>query len=141
MGDSNQAGPGRKQGGQGIEVEGAVSEMDRHSAHYYTALCEVHPWGDVGVVVEVRDEHFVAGREGTAQRAANAVGQGGHVRSECDLVGRGSTEEGSHVRTSQVYHLVGALAGEEQAAMISVRGEKVVANAVNRMSWDLGARR
>ena len=79
MGDGDEAGFGGDQGGEGVHIEGAVFEVDGGAVDGNAERLEVGPRGDVGVVVEVGDNHFVAGGEEAGQAPAEGVGEGGHV--------------------------------------------------------------
>ncbi len=63
-------------------------------ANRYSFFFEREPGRDIGVVIEARDQDFVAGAKVAADRARHRVRQRGHVGAEDDFVGAAIQEVG-----------------------------------------------
>ena len=78
---------------QRVEVERAVGRVDRSDANLEPAvLGGPEPGADVGVVVELGDDHLVPGLEGARDRVREQEVERGHVGAEGDLAGLGPHE-------------------------------------------------
>ena len=80
---------------------------------------EREPGRNVGVVIEARDQDFVAGAEVAADRARHHIGQRGHVGAEDDFIG-GAVEEVGHGGAGFGDHGVGVAAGGVGSAGVGV---------------------
>ena len=99
-----------------------------------SAMCE--PRGNIGVVVEARDDDFVSGLEVAANRAGDGEGQRGHVGTEDDFVGAAVQEVG-HGAARLGDHGVGAAAGGVGSAGVGVVVAQIVGDGVDDALRDL----
>ena len=91
---------------------------------------EREPGRDVGVVIEARDQDFVAGAEVAADGAGHGEGQRGHVGAEDDFVGA-AVEEICHGGARIGEHGIGVAAGGVGSASVGVVAAQVVGDGVD----------
>ena len=96
---------------------------------------EREPGGNVGVVIETRDQDFVAGSEVAAadlatKGAGDGVGERGHVGAEDDFVS-GAVQEVGHGGAGFGEHGVGIAAGGVGSAGVGVVAAQVVGDGVD----------
>jgi len=88
-------GASRQVAGELGRVDDALGEVDGNLAHGGPAVGGgQHPRGDVGIVVEARDQHLVARAEAAAEDPRGVHRQRRHVGAEHDLVRLGAEERG-----------------------------------------------
>ena len=80
---------------EGVPVEGAGLEVDGDLADDCAALGQPHPRAAVGLVVELRDHHLVAGADVARDRVAEQEGERRHVGAVGDLVPGAAKEVGA----------------------------------------------
>src|SRR6185369_7921176 len=112
-------GPAVKLLRQVSHVEGAVFLVNIHEADGDAALLQRPPRRDVGVVIEVSEQNFVARPEFAAEGAAEGEGQSGHVGTEDHLI-RVAGKEIRHGGAGAGNDSVGAAAGGIGAAGVGV---------------------
>ena len=67
-----------------LVVERPVLQPDKGRVDRHPALFGGHhPWGDVGVVVELGDHYPISFAPGASERPAQGEGETGHVLPEC----------------------------------------------------------
>ena len=102
-----------------LDVERAVSGVDFCPTNRHAFFFEREPGGDVGVVIEARDQDFVAGAEVAADRARHRIGQRGHVGAEDDFIGA-AVQKVSHGGAGFGEHGVSVAAGRVGSAGVGV---------------------
>ena len=114
-----------------VEVERAVGRVDRGDADHQAAVLRgPEPRADVGVVVELRDDHLVAGRERARDRVREEEVERRHVGAEGDLAGLGAEEVGRRLVGGGEQRVGLARAGEG-AAGVRVRALQVAAHRLD----------
>jgi hypothetical protein len=88
------------------------------------------PGRNVGVVIEARDQDFVARLQFAADRARDHVGQRSHVLSEDDFVGT-AMQEVSHGGAGGCDHGIGAASGGVGSGGVGVVAAQVVGDGVD----------
>jgi len=107
-----------------------LSPADGHSFFF-----EREPRGDVGVVIQARNQNFVAGTKLASadlptKAAGNGVGQRGHVRAEDNFVGA-TVQKVAHGGAGFAKHGVGVAAGSVGPASIGVVVPQVIRDRVD----------
>ena len=111
-----------------IDLPGLAIHARAADDHAALALQRA-PWRDVAVMIELGDEHFVAGLPGSAEGAAEVEGERGHVRAEDNLLRRG-VEESRARRARAGDDRVGLAAGRIRPVRVRVVVEEVVGHGV-----------
>jgi len=122
---------------EAVEVERAVVEPWLPGADDRLVVSRRrNPRVDVRLVVEAADHDLVAGPQRRADRARHVERQRGHVRAQPDLGGV-DTEEVGERRVRVRDDRIGALRGQERAAVIGVRLPVVAGDGVDHRLRDL----
>ena len=122
---------------RGVERRVVVADVDPPDGGA-GVLGGEHPRPDVGVVVEPRHHHLVAGPERPPHRARDREQQRRRVRTEDHLVRVGVQQVGRGP-VGLRDHLVGLLAGGERAVRVGVAAAQVRRHRLDHGFGDLGA--
>ncbi len=127
--------------GEVLHVERAVAWQESGLAHHEPVILrDAQPGGDVRVVIELRRDDLVAGRERAAEGVHELELERRRVRAERDLAGIRTEQVGGR-RARLVQHRVGLDARREGAAAVRVRPLEVADHAVDHGLRHLRARR
>src|ERR1700734_630398 len=115
---------------QVVEIEGAIFFVNFSPADGNAFFFEGEPGGDVGIVIEARDQDFVARAEVATNGAAHGVGERGHIGPEDDFIS-GAVEEVGHGGAGFGKHGVGVAAGGVGPAGVGIVAAQVIGNGVD----------
>jgi hypothetical protein len=120
------------------EVEGRVVEDVDLPDDEVAIPRELEPWGDVGIVVEARDEDLVPGCERPADGAREREIAGGHVGTEDDLL-RAAMKELGRAPAGIVDRVLDPPARLVRRADVPARVPVVRCDGGSHLVGDLGA--
>ena len=141
-GQRRQTDPAVQFAGQVVPIERAVLGPNVHEADLGPGVPRrQHPRADVGVVVQTRDDHHVAGLQRAGDRPADVQRQRRHVLAEDDLLRRRGVDEVGEGLVGAVQDGVGFATGGEEAAVVRIAVAQVVGDGVDHPARDLRAPR
>ena len=120
-------------------VERAIVRVNVHAFYHYAAFFQCNPGGDIGIMVEARDDDFIARVQPTSERARNRKRERCHVWTKHDFFGTRGVEKIGKGEARVMDHFITALARRKDAAVIRVRSQEIFRDRVNHRLCDLGA--
>lgn len=139
--DGNEARAGAEALGEMVEIELAGRWIKACGPHGDSAVADQGtPGGDVGVVIQLRDNDFIPRTPGATERTGEVEGKRCHVESERDLIGR-STEEIGIRRPSMRDELIGLVTRGIRPVRVGVVVAEIVHHGVDNGRGNLGSAR
>ena len=125
--------------GKAFHVEGGVFGVYIDDFDDRARFFHIRPGRHVGIVIEGRDDDFVARFERTSDRVGEVEGECRHARSEQDRVGIGGVEQVCHRLARAAGDGIGALTAEEGSAAVRVGVAVVAGDGVDHRLRHLGS--